>query len=170
MLGAVGVLSADEARTLADACLTDIESWDDWAARRATYRRQLLEMLGLDPMPERTDLYASDGTTAHIQGIELTGLDGASARMEFIEFYPTGRTWPARVRIAPIRPRNPFPCTCSCIRIPRTFCRVAINITAKTDNEAAFALGTITEFQRGPQLQFLKRLAQGRLSEMGGGV
>jgi penicillin G amidase len=37
-----------------------------------------------------------------------------------------------------------------------------------SDRDGAFALGTITEFQRGPQLQFLKRLAQGRLSEMGG--
>ena len=32
--------------------------------------------------------------------IELTDLEPQSQRMEFIEFYPTGRTWPARVRIA----------------------------------------------------------------------
>ena len=32
--------------------------------------------------------------------IELTGLESQAARMEFIEFHPTGRTWPARVRIA----------------------------------------------------------------------
>lgn len=42
-------------------------------------------------------------------------------------------------------------------------------ILAGSDKDGAFALGTITEFQRGPQLQFLKRLAQGRLAEMGGG-
>lgn len=41
-------------------------------------------------------------------------------------------------------------------------------VQAETDRDGAFALGCITEFQRGPQLQFLKRLAQGRLSEMGG--
>lgn len=41
-------------------------------------------------------------------------------------------------------------------------------VVSNTDQGAAYALGTITEFQRGPQLQFLKRLAQGRLSEMGG--
>lgn len=41
-------------------------------------------------------------------------------------------------------------------------------IMAREDAHAAFALGVVTEFQRGPQLQFLKRLAQGRLSEMGG--
>lgn len=41
-------------------------------------------------------------------------------------------------------------------------------IQAETDTQAAVALGCVTEFLRGPQLQFLKRLAQGRLSEMGG--
>lgn len=41
-------------------------------------------------------------------------------------------------------------------------------IQAQTDVQASIALGAITEFQRGPQLQFFKRLAQGRLSEMGG--
>lgn len=41
-------------------------------------------------------------------------------------------------------------------------------ILAQSDSQAAIALGAITEFQRGPQLQFFKRLAQGRLSEMGG--
>ena len=41
-------------------------------------------------------------------------------------------------------------------------------IESSTDRGGAYALGCITEFQRGPQLQFLKRLAQGRLSEMGG--
>lgn len=42
-------------------------------------------------------------------------------------------------------------------------------VFSDSDRDGAFALGTITEFQRGPQLQFLKRLAQGRLAEMGGG-
>lgn len=37
-------------------CLTDIHSLADWQARRGEYRRQLQEMLGLWPMPERTDL------------------------------------------------------------------------------------------------------------------
>lgn len=41
-------------------------------------------------------------------------------------------------------------------------------IESSADRGGAYALGCITEFQRGPQLQFLKRLAQGRLSEMGG--
>jgi dienelactone hydrolase len=49
---------AKETRTLQQACLADIKSWDDWTARRETYRQQLREMLGLDPLPEHTPLNA----------------------------------------------------------------------------------------------------------------
>jgi len=45
-----------ETRRLADACLAEIKTLDDWNRRRGEYRRQLLEMLGLDPLPERTEL------------------------------------------------------------------------------------------------------------------
>ncbi|MGH7194782.1 MAG: alpha/beta hydrolase family protein, partial [Candidatus Saccharimonadales bacterium] len=45
-----------ETAKLADRCLADIHSLDDWTSRRDEYRRQLAEMLGLDPLPERTDL------------------------------------------------------------------------------------------------------------------
>ena len=41
---------------LSEHCLADIRSLADWQARRGEYRRQLQEMLGLWPMPERTDL------------------------------------------------------------------------------------------------------------------
>lgn len=34
----------------------EIKTKEDWLAQRAEYRRQLAEMLGLDPMPARTDL------------------------------------------------------------------------------------------------------------------
>lgn len=37
-------------------CLDDIHSREDWQAHRSTLRRQLLFMLGLDPLPERTPL------------------------------------------------------------------------------------------------------------------
>ena len=42
-----------ETARLADASLADVRTLDDWKARRATYRDQLLEMLGLSPLPER---------------------------------------------------------------------------------------------------------------------
>jgi Acetyl esterase (deacetylase) len=47
-----------EVQKLSDDCLSEVKSFDDWNSRRAEYRRQLQEMLGLWPMPERTDLKA----------------------------------------------------------------------------------------------------------------
>ena len=41
---------------IAGRCLVDVRTLEDWQARRGEYRRQLQEMLGLWPMPERTDL------------------------------------------------------------------------------------------------------------------
>jgi len=53
-----------ETAGLRDACLADVKTLDDWKAKRETYRKQLLEMLGLDPMPPKTDLKATvTGTT-----------------------------------------------------------------------------------------------------------
>ena len=47
-----------ETARLRDRCLADVQSLDDWKAKRKVYHKQLLEMLGMDPMPERTDLKA----------------------------------------------------------------------------------------------------------------
>ncbi len=41
---------------ISESCLTDIQSLEDWQGRREEYRRQLQEMLGLWPLPERTEL------------------------------------------------------------------------------------------------------------------
>lgn len=59
-----------ETRALADRCLADITTLETWTARRDGYRRQLLEMLGLEPMPERTDLRAV--ITGRIERTECT--------------------------------------------------------------------------------------------------
>ena len=45
-----------ETGVIAGHCLADIRTLEDWQARRGEYRRQLQEMMGLWPMPERTDL------------------------------------------------------------------------------------------------------------------
>src|SRR5688572_5528813 len=45
-----------ETEKLQRNCLAEIETLDDWNAKKGEYRRQLLEMLGLDPLPEKTDL------------------------------------------------------------------------------------------------------------------
>jgi len=46
----------DQTAKLRDRCLTDIKSLEDWQAKRKIYREQLFEMLGLIPLPEKTDL------------------------------------------------------------------------------------------------------------------
>jgi hypothetical protein len=46
---------AETERLEAD-CLADVKTPADWAARREVLRKQLAEMLGLDPMPEKTEL------------------------------------------------------------------------------------------------------------------
>ncbi len=41
---------------LADECLSEVATLNDWKARKDGYRQQLFNMLGLDPLPERTPL------------------------------------------------------------------------------------------------------------------
>lgn len=43
---------------ISSACLADIKTKDDWLKKREVYKQQLLEMLGLNPPPERTPLNA----------------------------------------------------------------------------------------------------------------
>jgi len=45
-----------ETAKLRDRCLTGVKSLDDWQEKRKVYREQLFEMLGLKPLPEKTDL------------------------------------------------------------------------------------------------------------------
>ncbi|REJ97447.1 MAG: acetylxylan esterase, partial [Planctomycetota bacterium] len=55
-----------ETARLSDAVFDGIETLEDWEAKREEHRRQLLEMLGLDPMPEKTPLDSVvTGTVEH---------------------------------------------------------------------------------------------------------
>jgi hypothetical protein len=45
-----------QTKEIADACLADIKTRDDWERKRPELRRQFLEMMGLWPLPPRTDL------------------------------------------------------------------------------------------------------------------
>ena len=55
-----------ETKRLADDCLAEIQVLEDWNVKKQVYRKQLHEMLGLDPMPERTPLKATvTGTVKH---------------------------------------------------------------------------------------------------------
>jgi len=57
--------SAETAK-LEGRVLNEIDTKEDWTARRPELRRQLFEMLGLDPMPEQTPLNAVvTGTVDH---------------------------------------------------------------------------------------------------------
>lgn len=48
-----------ETAKLSTNCLAEIQSLDDWKARRPEYRRELMDMLGLNPPPPRGDLRAT---------------------------------------------------------------------------------------------------------------
>jgi len=41
---------------LSEQCLADIKTLEDWETKRQVYRKQLFEMLGLEPLPKKTDL------------------------------------------------------------------------------------------------------------------
>lgn len=55
-----------ETARLANAELRGITSREEWERRKPILRRQMLEMLGLDPLPERTELHAT--VTGVVQG------------------------------------------------------------------------------------------------------
>ncbi len=59
-----------ETEKLEAHCLNDIKSLADWNVARETYRQQLLEMLGLFPLPPRTDLKAQ--VTGQLEHDEFT--------------------------------------------------------------------------------------------------
>src|SRR5438105_4462536 len=45
-----------ETQGLADSCRSDVKTKEDWLRKRPELHRQFLEMLGLWPLPPRTDL------------------------------------------------------------------------------------------------------------------
>lgn len=63
-----------ETAKLQQACLSDINSLDAWQTKRPELHRQLAEMLGLDPMPERTPLNAKVTETTEADGIVIERL------------------------------------------------------------------------------------------------
>jgi hypothetical protein len=48
-----------QVKQIEDACLADIKTRADWEKKRPELRRQFFEMMGLWPMPPRTDLKAT---------------------------------------------------------------------------------------------------------------
>ena len=92
----------DQTTKLREDCLASVDSLQQWEALRTEYRRQLLEMLGLDPLPPRTDLKPV------IVGSETHGKDDAQIVVERIHFqsrpglYVTGNLYRPRVVSKPL--------------------------------------------------------------------
>jgi hypothetical protein len=59
-----------QTRAIADGCLVDISTRADWEKKRPELRRQFLEMMGLWPLPPRTDLRAL--VTGKVDGEHFT--------------------------------------------------------------------------------------------------
>ena len=59
-----------ETRVLSDQCLSGIGSGDEWLRRVPKLREQLAEMLGLSPLPARSDLKAT--VTGHLESDTFT--------------------------------------------------------------------------------------------------
>ena len=56
----------DQTRAISGLCLSDVKTLRDWETRHDEYRRQLADMLGLWPRPQKTDLKATvTGTVDH---------------------------------------------------------------------------------------------------------
>jgi dienelactone hydrolase len=58
-----------ETTALADRSLSEIKTAEDWNAKKERYREQLMEMLGLLPLPEKTDL--KPVITGHVEHPEF---------------------------------------------------------------------------------------------------
>ncbi|MBU6401121.1 MAG: acetylxylan esterase, partial [Verrucomicrobia bacterium] len=70
-----------ETANLSARCLADIRTLADWKAKRGEYQRELREMLGLDPLPPRTDLHPVitgkiDSDTFTVQNLHFQSMPG----------------------------------------------------------------------------------------------
>ncbi|QEG42924.1 alpha/beta hydrolase family protein [Roseimaritima ulvae] len=63
-----------QTQQLTDNCLADIQTLEDWTERRAQYHEQLLDMLGLNPMPPRSDLQATVTDVIEQDGLVVENL------------------------------------------------------------------------------------------------
>ena len=74
----------EETTRVTESTFADIRTLSDWTSRRATYREELLEMLGLSPLPAKTDLKATvtgrvDKDEFHVENVHFQSLPGLYA-------------------------------------------------------------------------------------------
>ncbi|MCA9136179.1 MAG: acetylxylan esterase [Planctomycetales bacterium] len=63
-----------ETKKLTDRSLDGVKTLDDWTRQKPELRRQMLEMLGLDPMPEKTPLHPTITGTLEESGVTVERL------------------------------------------------------------------------------------------------
>ncbi|TWT94471.1 alpha/beta hydrolase family protein [Stieleria varia] len=69
----------NQTRQLSEKTFADIQTLDDWTSRRDEYRLQLLEMLGLSPMPEKTPLQPVVTQTQENEGVIVENIQFQSS-------------------------------------------------------------------------------------------
>lgn len=89
---------AAEVARLEHRCLTDVQTLSDWQAQREERRRQLLDMLGLWPLPPRTDLHpvvtgVVDGDDFLVEKLQFQSQPGLYVTANL--YVPKGLTRPA---------------------------------------------------------------------------
>jgi dienelactone hydrolase len=72
---ALGAYFEQQVSSLEGQLDREIKTKEDWLAKKDEYRRQLAEMLGLDPMPPRTDLRATKTGEFEHEGIMVENLN-----------------------------------------------------------------------------------------------
>ncbi|MBI1246423.1 prolyl oligopeptidase family serine peptidase [bacterium] len=65
---------ADQTAKVAASPLNDIENLEQWQAKRDELKQQFQEMLGLEPMPEKTDLMVTTTGTVERDGVVVENL------------------------------------------------------------------------------------------------
>ena len=88
----------DLGRRMSDRALSDIQTIEDWEAVRDERRREFLEMVGLDPLPERTPLNPQIHGTTRGDGytIERLAIESLPSVFVLINLYiPDGLDEPA---------------------------------------------------------------------------
>jgi len=70
-----------QTKHLSERCLRDIKTLEDWENKRLKYRKQLFEMLGLEPLPKKADLKpVVTGTIEHdeftVENIHFQSMPG----------------------------------------------------------------------------------------------
>lgn len=95
---ALAAYFAAEVTRMEERCLTDVQTLSDWQAQREERRRQFLDMLGLWPLPPRTDLRpvitgVVDGDDFLVEKLQFQSQPGLYVTANL--YVPKGLTRPA---------------------------------------------------------------------------